>query len=78
MSNYRKQNLVIESQSNFSVNRAEDIKKNDMYLFKLKKFMAAKLIYKKMNNNNSFEEQINKLRNITKNGKCQRNIKKFR
>ena len=66
ISNYKKRNLVIENQSYFSVNRADDVKKNEMYLFKLKKFMAAKLIYKKMNNNNSFEEQINKLRNLTK------------
>jgi hypothetical protein len=66
ISNYKKRNLVIENQSYFSVNRADDVKKNEMYLFKLKKFMAAKLIYKKMNNNNSFEEQMNKLRNLTK------------
>lgn len=57
-------NMAIENQCFFYLSQKDN--KNDMYLFKLKKFIAAKLIYKKINNNTSVEEKINKLRDITK------------
>ena len=57
-------NLAIENQNFFYLSQRDN--KNDMYLFKLKKFIASKLIYKKINNNTSVEEKINKLRDITR------------
>ena len=57
-------NLAIENQCFFYLSQRDN--KNDMYLFKLKKFISAKLIYKKINNNTSVEDKINKLRDITK------------
>ena len=57
-------NLSIENQCFFYLSQRDN--KNDMYLFKLKKFISSKLIYKKINNNTSVEDKINRLRDITK------------
>jgi hypothetical protein len=57
-------NLAIENQSFFYLSQRDN--KNDMYLFKLKKFIASKLIYRKFNNNTSVEDKINKLRDIAR------------
>ena len=57
-------NLATENQCFFYLSQRDN--KNDMYLFKLKKFISSKLIYKKINNNTSVEDKINRLRDITK------------
>ena len=55
----RNYSLVIQNQIYFNFNHSEKNKnqdmnkKNEVYVSKLKKFMAEKLIYKKINNNNN-------------------------
>ena len=61
----KNKNLVIEKQSLLYLSQKDN--NNEMYLCKLKKFISAKLVYKKINNKNtSMEEKKNKLGNITK------------
>ena len=71
--NNRNKNLVIEKQSHLFLSQKDN--NNEMYLCKLKKFISAKLVYKKINNKNtSMEEKKNKLGNITKKEICLKNI----
>ena len=61
----KNKNLVIEKQSHLFLSQKDN--SNEMYLSKLKKFISAKLVYKKINNKNtSMEEKKNKLGNIAK------------
>ena len=64
---YRNNKLFIQKQSQFYISKnPESNKKNENYLYKLKKFMADKLVYKKYNNNNLAEDKINKQRGNNK------------
>ena len=61
----KNKNLIIEKQSHLFLSQKDNT--NEMYLCKLKKFISAKLVYKKINNKNtSMEEKKNKLGNIAK------------
>ena len=61
----KNKNLAVEKQSHFYLSQKDN--NNEMYLCKLKKFISAKLVYKKINNKNtSMEEKKNKLGSITK------------
>ena len=61
---FKNNKLIIQNQTHFCLGINQELnKKNEVYLNKLKKFMADKLIYKKFtNNNNLAEEKINKQR----------------
>ena len=67
---FKNNNLIIENQSQFYISKEEiihnqdSIKRKEIYVNKLKKFMTEKFVYKKMGNNNSnlCEEKINKFK----------------
>jgi len=65
MQNNKNKNLIIEKQSHLFLSQKDN--NNEMYLCKLKKFISAKLVYKKINNiNTSMDEKKIKLNGIAK------------